>query len=153
MLSDIEIAQQAKMQKITDVAAKLGISEDDIELYGKYKAKLSYDLIRRVKDKKDGKLILVTAITPTPAGEGKSTTTVGLAQGLAKLGKKVIVALREPSLGPAWALRAALQAAAIPRLCRWRTSTCTLPVTSMLSPPHICCWQQCWTTISNRATL
>ena len=105
MLSDIEIAQQAKMQKITDVAAKLGISEDDIELYGKYKAKLSYDLIRRVKNKKDGKLILVTAITPTPAGEGKSTTTVGLAQGLAKLGKKVIVALREPSLGPCMGIK------------------------------------------------
>ena len=105
MLSDIEIAQQAKMQKITDVAAKLGISEDDIELYGKYKAKLSYDLIRRVKDKKDGKLILVTAINPTPAGEGKSTTTVGLAQGLAKLGKKVIVALREPSLGPCMGIK------------------------------------------------
>lgn len=105
MLSDIEIAQQAKMQKITDVAAKLGISEDDIELYGKYKAKLSYDLIRRVKDKKDGKLILVTAITPTPAGEGKSTTTVGLAQGLAKLGKKVIVALREPSIGPCMGIK------------------------------------------------
>ena len=105
MLSDIEIAQQAKMQKITDVAAKLGISEDDIELYGKYKAKLSYDLIRRVKDKKDGKLILVTAITPTPAGEGKSTTTVGLAQGLAKLGKMVIVALREPSLGPCMGIK------------------------------------------------
>lgn len=105
MLSDIEIAQQAKMQKITDVAAKLGISEDDIELYGKYKAKLSYDLIRRVKDKKDGKLILVTAITPTPAGEGKSTTTVGLAQCLAKLGKKVIVALREPSLGPCMGIK------------------------------------------------
>lgn len=105
MLSDIEIAQQAKMQKITDVAAKLGISEDDIELYGKYKAKLSYDLIRRVKDKKDGKLILVTAITPTPTGEGKSTTTVGLAQGLAKLGKKVIVALREPSLGPCMGIK------------------------------------------------
>lgn len=105
MLSDIEIAQQAKMQKITDVAAKLGISEDDIELYGKYKAKLSYDLIRRVKDKKDGKLILVTAITPTPAGEGKSTTTVGLAQGLAKLGKKVIVAMREPSLGPCMGIK------------------------------------------------
>lgn len=105
MLSDIEIAQQAKMQKITEVAAKLGISEDDIELYGKYKAKLSYDLIRRVKEKKDGKLILVTAITPTPAGEGKSTTTVGLAQGLAKLGKKVIVALREPSLGPCMGIK------------------------------------------------
>lgn len=105
MLSDIEIAQQAKMQKITEVAAKLDISEDDIELYGKYKAKLSYDLIRRVKEKKDGKLILVTAITPTPAGEGKSTTTVGLAQGLAKLGKKVIVALREPSLGPCMGIK------------------------------------------------
>ena len=105
MLSDIEIAQQAKMLKITEVAAKLGISEDDIELYGKYKAKLSYDLIRRVKEKKDGKLILVTAITPTPAGEGKSTTTVGLAQGLAKLGKKVIVALREPSLGPCMGIK------------------------------------------------
>ena len=109
MLSDIEIAQQAKMQKITDVAAKLGISEDDIELYGKYKAKLSYDLIRRVKDKKDGKLILVTAITPTPAGEGKSTTTVGLAQGLAKLGKKVIVALREPSLGPCMGIKGGIR--------------------------------------------
>ena len=105
MLSDIEIAQQAKMQKITDVAAKLGIGEDDLELYGKYKAKLSYDLIRRTEDKKVGKLILVTAITPTPAGEGKSTTTVGLAQGLHKLGKKVIVALREPSLGPCMGIK------------------------------------------------
>ncbi|MDY4921351.1 MAG: formate--tetrahydrofolate ligase [Phascolarctobacterium sp.] len=105
MLSDIEIAQQAKMQKITDVAAKLGISEDDIELYGRYKAKLSMDLIRRVEDKPAGKLILVTAITPTPAGEGKSTTTVGLAQGLHKIGKKVIVALREPSLGPCMGIK------------------------------------------------
>ena len=87
MLSDIEIAQQAKMQKITDVAAKLGISEDDIELYGRYKAKLSMDLIRRMEGEKSGKLVLVTAITPTPAGEGKSTTTVGLAQGLHKIGK------------------------------------------------------------------
>ncbi len=105
MLSDIEIAQQAKMQKITDVAAKLGIGEDDIELYGKYKAKLSYDLIRRVEEKQPGKLILVTAITLTPAGEGKSTTTVGLAQGMHKLGKRVIVALREPSLGPCMGIK------------------------------------------------
>ena len=105
MLSDIEIAQQAKMQKITDVAAKLGIGEDDIELYGKYKAKLSYDLIRRVEEKQPGKLILVTAITPTPAGEGKSTTTVGLAQGMHKLGKRVIAALREPSLGPCMGIK------------------------------------------------
>ena len=105
MLSDIEIAQQAKMLKITEVAAKLGISEDDIELYGKYKAKLSMDLIQRMENEKAGKLILVTAITPTPAGEGKSTTTVGLAQGLAKLDKKVIVALREPSLGPVFGVK------------------------------------------------
>ena len=105
MLSDIEIAQQAKMQKITDVAAKLGISEDDIELYGRYKAKLSMDLIRRMEGEKSGKLVLVTAITPTPAGEGKSNTTVGLAQGLHKIGKKVIVALREPSLGPCMGIK------------------------------------------------
>ena len=100
MLSDIEIAQQAKMLKITEVAEKLGIPEEDIEMYGRYKAKLSMDLIRRMESEKPGKLVLVTAITPTPAGEGKSTTTVGLAQGLAKIDKSVIVALREPSLGP-----------------------------------------------------
>ena len=105
MLSDIEIAQKAHMLPITEVAAKLGIGEEDIELYGRYKAKLSMDLIKRVKDKPDGKLILVTAITPTPAGEGKSTTTVGLAQGLAKIGQKVIVALREPSLGPCMGIK------------------------------------------------
>lgn len=105
MLSDIEIAQKAHMLPITEVAAKLGIGEEDIELYGRYKAKLSMDLIKRVRDKPDGKLILVTAITPTPAGEGKSTTTVGLAQGLAKIGQKVIVALREPSLGPCMGIK------------------------------------------------
>lgn len=105
MLSDIEIAQKAHMLPITEVAAKLGIGEEDIELYGRYKAKLSMDLIKRVQDKPDGKLILVTAITPTPAGEGKSTTTVGLAQGLAKIGQSVIVALREPSLGPCMGIK------------------------------------------------
>lgn len=105
MLSDIEIAQKAHMLPITEVAAKLGIGEEDIELYGRYKTKLSMDLIKRVQDKPDGKLILVTAITPTPAGEGKSTTTVGLAQGLAKIGQKVIVALREPSLGPCMGIK------------------------------------------------
>lgn len=105
MLSDIEIAQEAHMLPITEVAGKLGIGEEDIELYGRYKAKLSMDLIKRVQEKPDGKLILVTAITPTPAGEGKSTTTVGLAQGLAKIGQKVIVALREPSLGPCMGIK------------------------------------------------
>ena len=99
--SDIEIAQEAKMLPIVEVAKKLNIKEEDIEMYGRYKAKLSMPLIRRLeKEGKPGKLVLVTAITPTPAGEGKSTTTVGLAQGLAKINKDVIVALREPSLGP-----------------------------------------------------
>lgn len=105
MLSDIEIAQKAKMLPITEIAEKLGISEDCIEMYGRYKAKLSYDLIRSLENKKPGKLVLVTAITPTPAGEGKSTTTVGLAQGLAKIGEDVIVALREPSLGPCMGIK------------------------------------------------
>jgi formate--tetrahydrofolate ligase len=105
MLSDIEIAHKAKMLPITEIAKKLGIEEKDIELYGRYKAKLSYDLIRRLAKKKNGKLVLVTAITPTPAGEGKSTTTVGLADGLAKIGEDVIVALREPSLGPVFGIK------------------------------------------------
>lgn len=100
MLSDIEIAQQTKMQKISDVVKQLGISEDKLELYGNYKAKLSLESIKENAHKPDANLILVTAITPTPAGEGKSTTTVGLAQGLVKIGKKAFVALREPSLGP-----------------------------------------------------
>ena len=104
-LSDIEIAQQAKMEPIAEVAKKLDIDADDLELYGKYKAKVSFDLWNKVKDNKDGKLILVTAITPTPAGEGKTTTSVGLAQALAKLGKKVTLALREPSLGPVFGVK------------------------------------------------
>nr|WP_321502362.1 formate--tetrahydrofolate ligase [uncultured Dethiosulfovibrio sp.] len=104
-LSDIEIAQQASMKPITEVASQLGIEEDDLEHYGKYKAKVSYDLWDKVKDREDGKLILVTAITPTAAGEGKTTTSVGLAQALAKLGKKTSLALREPSLGPVFGVK------------------------------------------------
>ena len=105
MLTDIEIAQQAKMKNIKDVAALLGIKEDDLELYGKYKAKLSDEYINSIKDNKDGKLILVTAINPTPAGEGKTTVTVGLGQALGKLGKKAVIALREPSLGPCFGIK------------------------------------------------
>ena len=105
MLTDIEIAQQAKMMKIGDVAQKLGISEEEIEPYGHYKAKLSQKLFDRVKDNKDGKLILVTAINPTPAGEGKTTTSVGLCEGMNKIGKKTCVALREPSLGPVFGVK------------------------------------------------
>lgn len=100
MLTDIEIAQNCKMQPIASVASQLGINEDELELYGNYKAKLSFDLWDRLKDKKDGKLVLVTAINPTPAGEGKTTTTVGIGQAMAKIGKKAVIALREPSLGP-----------------------------------------------------
>ena len=105
MKSDIEIAQEAKMLHIREVAAQLGIEEDDLELYGKYKAKLSDELMERVKDNPDGKLILVTAINPTPAGEGKTTTSVGLGQAFGKLGKKAVIALREPSLGPCFGIK------------------------------------------------
>ena len=105
MLSDIEIAQQATLLPIKEVAAQIGISEDELEFYGKYKAKLSDELSDRVKDNPDGKLILVTAINPTPAGEGKTTTTAGLGQAMAKIGKKAIIALREPSLGPVFGIK------------------------------------------------
>lgn len=105
MKTDIEIAQEAKMLPIKDVAASYGIGEDELELYGKYKAKLTDELWARVKDRPDGKLVLVTAINPTPAGEGKTTTTVGLGQALGKLGKKAIIALREPSLGPCFGIK------------------------------------------------
>ena len=105
MLTDIEIAQQAEMEPIKNVAAKLGMSEDDIEMYGKYKAKLSDEYMQSVKDNENGKLVLVTAINPTPAGEGKTTVTVGLGQAMCKLGKKAVIALREPSLGPCFGVK------------------------------------------------
>jgi len=103
--SDIEIAQATPMEKILKIASEMGIDEKYIELYGNYKAKIDYRLLRDLADKKDGKLILVTAITPTPAGEGKTTTTVGLADGMRKIGKKAVVALREPSLGPVFGIK------------------------------------------------
>ena len=105
MLTDIEIASSAKMLKIKDIAAALGISEDDIEPYGQYKAKLSESLFEKLSGKQDGKLILVTAINPTPAGEGKTTVSVGLAESMAKIGKKAVLALREPSLGPVFGIK------------------------------------------------
>ena len=105
MKSDIEIAQEAELLPITKVAASLDISEDDLELYGKYKAKLSEDFLKKLKDKEDGKLILVTAINPTPAGEGKTTVTVGLGEAFGKLNKNAVIALREPSLGPCFGIK------------------------------------------------
>ena len=104
-LSDIEIAQQAKMERITKIAAKLGIPEESLEPYGHYKAKVSLDYVDSLKGKKDGKLILVTAISPTPAGEGKTTTTVGLGDALNHIGKKAVICLREPSLGPVFGVK------------------------------------------------
>jgi formate--tetrahydrofolate ligase len=105
MLADIEIAQQVKPKPIRQIAEKLGITEDELEPYGKFKAKLNDSLYRRIADKKDGKLILVTAINPTPAGEGKTTTVIGLGDALSKIGKKTVIALREPSLGPVFGIK------------------------------------------------
>ncbi len=105
MLTDIEIAQKATLKPITEIAKQLNISEDDLECYGKYKAKISFDYIEKLKTKQDGKLILVTAINPTPAGEGKTTTTVGIGQAFQQMGKNAIIAIREPSLGPVFGIK------------------------------------------------
>ena len=105
MLSDVEIAQAAQVEKIFVAAQKLGLTEDDLEFYGKFKAKISADIWKRIEDNPNGKLILVTAITPTPAGEGKTTTSIGLADAFARLGRKICVALREPSLGPCFGIK------------------------------------------------
>ena len=133
MLSDIEIAQAAKMQPITEIAAKLGLQGEDVIPYGHYKAKLNHLLAKA--DKPEGKLVLVTAISPTPAGEGKTTTSVGLADAMNALGKKTMLCLRECS-----ASRAARPAAVTPRSCPWRTSTSTLPATSTPSVLPTTCW-------------
>lgn len=105
MLTDIEIAQNAKMKDINEIAASLGISSDEIDPYGHYKAKISDSVMERLKDKKDGKLILVTAVNPTPAGEGKTTVSIGLGEAMSQIGKKAIIALREPSLGPVFGIK------------------------------------------------
>ncbi|NBR28345.1 MAG: formate--tetrahydrofolate ligase, partial [Betaproteobacteria bacterium] len=104
-LSDIEIAQQAKMQRVSKIAEKLGIPDEHLVPYGHYKAKVSLDYVDSLKDRKEGKLVLVTAISPTPAGEGKTTTTVGLGDALNKIGKRAVICLREPSLGPVFGVK------------------------------------------------
>ena len=105
MKTDIEIAQEAVMEPITKVAESIGIEAEDLELYGKYKAKLSEEFLRKIQDRPNGKLILVTAINPTPAGEGKTTTTVGMGEAFGRMGKKAVIALREPSLGPCFGIK------------------------------------------------
>ena len=105
MLTDIEIARGAEMKKITDVASALGVEPDELELYGNYKAKLSDSLLKKLEEKKSGKLVLVTAVNPTPAGEGKTTVTIGLGDSMNRIGKKTVIALREPSLGPVFGIK------------------------------------------------
>ena len=147
--SDIEIAQETTMQPITEVAKTAGIDEKYLEQYGKYKAKVDYSILKE-ETHTQGKLVLVTAINPTPAGEGKTTTTVGLADGMRKLGKNVLVALREPSLGPVFGVKGGAAgggyAQVVPRI-----STSTSPATSTPSALPTTCWLPCWITIFIRA--
>jgi formate--tetrahydrofolate ligase len=139
MLSDIEIAQHATVRPIVELARDLQIPEDQLEPYGRYKAKLSLAHIASLAERPDGKLILISGISPTPAGEGKSTTTVGLGDALNRIGQRAIVCLREPSIGPVFGMKVAPPAAATRRSCRWRTSTCTSPATSTRSHLPITC--------------
>lgn len=133
VLSDIEIANSVSMEPISKVADQLGIDKEALCLYGKYKAKINARQLVALKDKPDGKLILVTAISPTPAGEGKTTTSVGLVDALSAIGKKAVIALREPSLGPVFGQMAELLAVATRKLSQWKTSTFTLQGTFMPS--------------------
>ena len=149
--TDIEIAQACTMQPITEIAKVAGVDEKYLELYGKYKAKIDYNLLRET-DRKDGKLILVTAINPTPAGEGKTTTTVGLADGLRRLGKNTLVALREPSLGPVFGVKGGAAGGGYAQVVPMEDITCTSPVTSMPSVLPTTCWLPCWITTFSRAT-
>jgi len=137
--SDIEIAREATLKPITEIADRIGIPASALQPYGHDKAKLTGDFIKSLNGRKDGKLILVTAISPTPAGEGKTTTTVGLGDGLNSIGKNAVMCLREPSLGPCFGMKggAAGGAEAMPRSYRWRISTCTSQATSTRLAPHI----------------
>lgn len=149
MLSDIEIAQATEPKHISDVAKIAGIPEEYIEQYGKYKAKIDLKFLEKSK-KKNGKLILVTAMTPTPAGEGKTTTTIGLADGLRKIGKKSIVALREPSLGPVFGVKGGACGGGYAQVIPMEDIN--LHFTGIFTPsaPRTTCWRQCWTIILNR---
>lgn len=152
MKTDIEIAQEAVMEPIVNVAEKLGVSENDLELYGKYKAKIGNDYLNSIQNRPDGKLILVTAINPTPAGEGKTTVTVGLGEAFAKLGKKRLLRLESLRLDPALESKEARQAAAMHRLFPWKTSICILPEISMRLRLQTICLQLCLTITSSRET-
>ena len=138
MRSSLEIAQDATLRPIADVAADAGIEPDELELYGNYKAKVDLSILERLSDRPDGKIVNVTAITPTPAGEGKTTTAVALTQGLGQLGRRPVLALREASLGPVFGIKGG-GGAATRRSCRWRTSISTSRATFTRSPPPTTC--------------
>ena len=149
-MTDIEIAQAHEMKKIVDVAAKAGIDEKHLELYGNYKAKLDLSEIRKLPRK--AKLILVTAISPTPAGEGKTTTSVGLADALNKLGKNTMVCLREPSLGPVFGVKGGAAGGGYAQVVPMEDINLTSPATSTPSALPTTCWPLFSTTTSSRAT-
>ena len=144
MLNDIEIAQQAKMKKISAIAKdRLGIPEDELEAFGHYKAKISLPYLNTLKEKKDGKLILVTAISPTPAGEGKTTTTVGLGDALNLIGKKTMICLREPSLGPVFGMKGGAAGGGFAQIVPWKISIYISLVIFQQLPWRIIYWLQC----------
>ena len=152
MKSDIEIAQGIELKPIAEIAASLGLSGDDIIPYGRYVAKIPISVMDHYQEAPDGKVILVTAMSPTSMGEGKTTTTIGLGQALNHIGKKAIMAIREPSLGPCMGLKGGPRAADIPRCCPWKTSTSTSPATSTPSPRPTTCWPLWWTITSTTGT-
>ncbi len=149
---DIEIARAAKMLPIREIAAKLNIGEDDLEYYGRSKAKVSLDLYHRLDDAPTGKLVLVTAITPTPAGEGKTTTCIGLADGLNRIGKRATVCLREPSMGPCFGMKGGAAGGGYSQVVPMEDSTSISPATGTPSAWLITSWPTCSTTTSIRAT-
>src|SRR5204863_1555049 len=153
MPSDIEIAQAAKMHRISAVAReKLGIPEEHLEPYGHYKAKVSLEYLDSLKARPGAKLILVTAMTPTPAGEGKTTTTVGLGDALNHIGKKAMICLREPSLGPVFGMKGGAAGGGYAQVVPMGTSTCTSPETSTPSRSRTTCSRRCSTTTSITGT-
>ena len=149
-MTDIEIAQNATMLPIGEVAAKLGLSEADYEMYGKYKAKITSECMERLKDKPDGRLVLVTAINPTPAGEGKTTTSVGLADAFQKLNKKAMLAIREPSLGPCFGMKGGAAGGGYAQVVPMEDLNLHLPEIFMPLRLQITFWRLWWIIISIR---
>ena len=148
--SDIQIAQECEKKKITEIAKVAGVEEQYLELYGNYKAKIDYRLLKDKSEKPNGKLVLVTAINPTPAGEGKTTTTVGLADGLRKIGKNVIVALREPSLGPVFGVKGGAAGGGYAQVVPMEISIYILLVIFMRLVQRTIYLQQCWIIIFSK---